>query len=107
MRVTFGREGSTYLPAWAGLCWVCNAGAVCTGNIFKAQPLVFFFFTAEKGQVFVTACCSFYSKFCSPSGHSHLLEIINYLLSGWSQGLCSGHLEKEVEAEMAALSIET
>lgn len=47
MRVTFGREGCTYLHV-AVSCWVYSAGAVCTRNIFKAQPLVFLFFIAEK-----------------------------------------------------------
>lgn len=95
----------------------CQPGQGCVGFIML-EPCVQGIFLRlslsfscsllqKKSLVFITVCCSFYSKFCSPHGHSHLLRIINYLLSGWSQGLCSGHLEEEVEAEMAALSIET
>lgn len=80
---------------------------LCVQGIFLRLSLLCSCSSLQKNLVFASVSCSLYSKFYSPSGHSHSLKFINYLLSGWSQGLCSGHLEEEVEAEMAALSIET
>lgn len=101
-------KGRLHTPAWS-----CQPGQGCVGlephvpRVFLRISVLFSCSSLQKKTGVCCSVCSFYSKFYSPSGHSHLLKIINDLLSGWSQGLCSGYLEEEVEAEMAALSIET